>query len=85
MIRATFKSLTARKLRLLLSSLSIVLGVSFVSGAFVLTDSLGKVFDNLFSTISENVAVDTPPSLSVVVMVTVCDWSGPSVVPSDQM
>jgi putative ABC transport system permease protein len=58
MIRATFRSLTARKLRLILSSLSIVLGVSFVSGAFVLTDSLGKVFDNLFSTISQNIAVD---------------------------
>jgi putative ABC transport system permease protein len=58
MIRATFKSLTARKLRLVLSSLSIVLGVSFVSGAFVLTDSLGKVFDNLFSTVTQNVAVD---------------------------
>ena len=58
MIRATFRSLTARKLRLVLSSLSIVLGVSFVSGAFVLTDSLGKVFDDLFTTISKNVAVD---------------------------
>ena len=58
MIRATFRSLTARKLRLILSSLSIVLGVSFVSGAFVLTDSLGKVFDDLFSTVSQNVAVD---------------------------
>ena len=58
MIRATFKSLAARKLRLLLSSLSIVLGVSFVAGAFVLTDSLGKVFDDLFSTVSRNVAVD---------------------------
>ncbi|MGZ4596115.1 MAG: ABC transporter permease [Actinomycetes bacterium] len=58
MIRATFKSLAARKLRLILSSLSIVLGVSFVSGAFVLTDSLGKVFDNLFATVSQNVAVD---------------------------
>jgi putative ABC transport system permease protein len=58
MIRATFKSLAARKLRLILSSLSIVLGVSFVAGAFVLTDSLGKVFDDLFSTVSRNVAVD---------------------------
>ena len=58
MIRATFKSLAARKLRLLLSSLSIVLGVSFVAGAFVLTDSLGKVFDNLFSTVNQHVAVD---------------------------
>jgi putative ABC transport system permease protein len=58
MIRATFKSLAARKLRLVLSSLSIVLGVSFVAGAFVLTDSLGKVFDDLFDTVSKNVAVD---------------------------
>ena len=58
MIRATFKSLAARKLRLLLSSLSIVLGVSFVAGAFVLTDSLGKVFDDLFSDRQPNVAVD---------------------------
>jgi putative ABC transport system permease protein len=58
MIRATFKSLTARKLRLLLSSLSIVLGVSFVAGAFVLTDSLGKVFDDLFATVNQHVAVD---------------------------
>ena len=40
MIRATFKSLAARKLRLLLSSLSIVLGVSFVSGSFIFTDTL---------------------------------------------
>ncbi|MDQ1586094.1 MAG: putative transport system permease protein [Actinomycetota bacterium] len=58
MLRATFKSLLARKLRLLLSAMSIVLGVSFVSGAFVLTDSLGKVFDDLFSTVNKNIAVD---------------------------
>lgn len=58
MLRATFKSLLARKLRLLLSAMSIVLGVSFVSGAFVLTDSLGKVFDELFTTVNQNIAVD---------------------------
>ena len=50
MLRATFRSLLARKLRLLLSSLSVVLGVSFVAGAFVLTDSLNSTFDNLFAT-----------------------------------
>ena len=58
MLRATLKNLFARKLRLLLSAMSIVLGVSFVSGAFVLTDSLGKVFDDLFSTVNQNIAVD---------------------------
>jgi putative ABC transport system permease protein len=58
MLRATFKSLLARKLRLILSAMSIVLGVSFVSGAFVLTDTLGKVFDDLFTTVNQNIAVD---------------------------
>ncbi len=61
MLRATFKSLRARKLRLLLSAASIVLGVSFVAGAFVLTDSLGRVFDDLFATTNRNVAVDVSP------------------------
>ena len=40
MIRATLKSLLSRKLRLVLSGLAVVLGVMFVSGAFVLTDTL---------------------------------------------
>ena len=58
MLRATVKSLLARKLRLLLSAMAIVLGVSFVAGAFVLTDSLGRTFDDLFATISKNIAVE---------------------------
>jgi putative ABC transport system permease protein len=58
MLRATIKSLLARKLRLLLSALAIVLGVSFVAGAFVLTDSLGKTFDDLFTTVSKNISVE---------------------------
>lgn len=49
MLRATVRSLLARKLRLLLASFAVLLGISFVSGAFVLTDSLSRVFDNLFA------------------------------------
>ena len=51
MLRATFASLLARKLRLILSGLAVVLGVMFVSGAFVLTDTLGRSFEGLFSTV----------------------------------
>ncbi|MFL6219367.1 MAG: hypothetical protein ACJ742_12595, partial [Actinomycetes bacterium] len=58
MLRATMKSLLARKLRLMLSAMAVVLGVSFVVGAFVLTDSLGKTFDDLFATVNKNIAVD---------------------------
>jgi putative ABC transport system permease protein len=47
--RATVKSLLARKLRLALTALSIVLGVGFVAGTYVLTDTMNKAFDDLFS------------------------------------
>ncbi len=49
MWRATLKSLFARKLRLLLTTLSIVLGVGFVAGTFVLTDTMNAAFDQLFT------------------------------------
>ncbi|WP_033345764.1 ABC transporter permease [Catenuloplanes japonicus] len=73
MLRATIKSLLARKLRLVLSGLAIVLGVMFVASAFVLTDSLGGRFEKLFETINQDTAVqvraesdgtDTPPLLT---------------------
>jgi putative ABC transport system permease protein len=57
MWRATLRSLLARKLRLLLSGLAIVLGVAFVSGTYVLTDTMGKVFDNLFADVNKGTAV----------------------------
>ena len=49
MLHATLKSLLARKLRLGLTALSIVLGVGFVAGTFVLTDTMNKAFDDLFA------------------------------------
>jgi putative ABC transport system permease protein len=50
--RATLKSLFGRKLRLALTALSIVLGVGFVAGTFVLTDTMNKAFDDLFKQVS---------------------------------
>jgi putative ABC transport system permease protein len=47
--RATLKSLLGRKLRLVLTALSIVLGVGFVAGTYVLTDTMNKAFDDLFA------------------------------------
>ena len=53
MLRATLKSLLSRKLRLILSGLAVVLGVMFVSGALVLTDTISRSFNNLFTGIYE--------------------------------
>ncbi len=50
MLRVTFKSLLARKLRLLLTALAVVLGVSFVAGTLMLGDTLNSTFDKLFAT-----------------------------------
>lgn len=47
MLRVTLRNLLARKVRLFLSAFAIVLGVAFVSGSFVFTDTLGNSFDNI--------------------------------------
>ena len=47
MWRATLKSLLARKLRLALTALAIVLGVGFMAGTLVLTDTATSAFDDL--------------------------------------
>src|SRR5713226_8895562 len=57
MWRATIKGLLAHKVRLGLTALAVVLGVAFVSGTYILTDTMGKAFDNLFQDINKGVAV----------------------------
>ncbi|MGZ5373533.1 MAG: ABC transporter permease [Aeromicrobium sp.] len=47
MLRVSLRNLLARKVRLLLSAFAIVLGVAFVAGSFVFTDTMGKSFDNI--------------------------------------
>ena len=51
MRKVTIKGLLAHKLRLALTALAIVLGVTFISGTFVLTDTLQNTFTVLFGNI----------------------------------
>ena len=48
MIKVALKGLAGRKLRAVLTALAIVLGVTMVSGTFVLTDTINKAFNNIF-------------------------------------
>src|SRR5688500_11135224 len=57
MLRATLRSVTGHKLRLVLTAMSVVLGVAFVAGTLVLTDSIRVTFDNLAAQASANVDV----------------------------
>ncbi|MEV8503272.1 FtsX-like permease family protein [Actinoplanes sp. NPDC051475] len=67
MLRAILKSLLARKLRLILSGLAVVLGVMFVSGAFVVTDTLSRSFDAVFASAysTTDVGVTARPKVEV--------------------
>jgi putative ABC transport system permease protein len=49
-IRVALKDLLGRKLRLILTSLAIVMGVAMVSGTFVLTDTINAGFKAIFTT-----------------------------------
>jgi putative ABC transport system permease protein len=57
MFRLALQGVRARKLRLALTAISIVLGVAFVSGTFVLTDTLNATFDRIFGNAEAGVSV----------------------------
>ncbi|MBM6403238.1 ABC transporter permease [Phycicoccus sp. CSK15P-2] len=47
MLRATWRGILAHKLRLVLSGVAVVLGVAFVAGSYVFTDTLDRAFQGL--------------------------------------
>jgi putative ABC transport system permease protein len=53
-IRVALRSLAGHKLRAALTALAIVLGVSMVSGTYVLTDTIRKSFDTIFEASYQN-------------------------------
>ena len=56
MRKVTFTGLRARKLRLALTALAIVLGVTFVTGTLVLGDTLNSTFNTLIGTAYQHVS-----------------------------
>ena len=57
MIGVAVKGLLGRKTRALLTALAIILGVSMVSGTYVLTDTINKAFHGVFETTYRNTNV----------------------------
>ncbi len=54
MITVALKGLLGRKLRALLTAISIVLGVAMISGTFVLTDTIKAAFGTVFTQVYKN-------------------------------
>src|SRR4030081_2521973 len=52
MLTATIRGMLAHRLRLILTTASIALGVAFLAGTLILTDTMHKAFDQLFGKVS---------------------------------
>ena len=65
MWKATIRGLLARRIRLVVTALAVLLGVAFVSATYVLTDTVKRSFDSVFSqTVSGvDLVVEGPQSL----------------------
>ncbi len=61
MLKATLASLVARKLRLALTAFAVMIGVAFMTGSFVLSDTLTNTFDNLFQEVNQGKDVVVQP------------------------
>jgi putative ABC transport system permease protein len=64
MIRTAIKGVLAHKLRLALTAVAIIMGVAFVSGTFVLTDTINARFSTLFDDVYAGVDATVRPQSS---------------------
>jgi putative ABC transport system permease protein len=53
-LKVALKGLLGRKLRLVTTALAVVIGVAFMTGTLVLTDTMNRTFDDLFATVYKN-------------------------------
>ncbi|MBE1532941.1 ABC transporter permease [Actinomadura algeriensis] len=61
MLKTTLAGLRAHKLRLVLTAVAITLGVGFIAGTFVLTDTVDKAFAQTFAKSAEKIDVAVLP------------------------
>ena len=57
MLKLARKSVLAHKRRLIGTGLSVIIGIAFLAGTFVFTDTIKRTFDNLFANVYKNTDV----------------------------
>lgn len=65
MIGVTLRGLLSRKLRTVLTMIAIVLGVSMISGTYMLTDTLNSAFNQIFQTADRHIDAIVLPTSAV--------------------
>jgi putative ABC transport system permease protein len=63
-VKVSLRSLFLHKLRLFLTVAAVTLGVAFVSGTFVLSDTMSKAFDELYEGLTEGTDVSVRAELA---------------------
>jgi putative ABC transport system permease protein len=79
-IKLAFKGLFARKLRTVLTGFAVVLGVAFVAGTFIFTDTIDASFKDLFERTSKGTDVSVQSKLEVE-----ADFAAPPTMPADTL
>ena len=64
MFRLTWRNLVARKVRLVMSTLAIVLGIGFLAGVLTFSHGLGATFDNIIEGSTSDALVRTEGEVS---------------------
>ena len=62
MRRVTLRGLAQRKLRAFVTTLAVFLGVAFIAGGYVLTDTINASFDDIFDEALAGTDVSVSPS-----------------------
>ena len=67
MTKVALRGLAQRKLRAFVTVLAVLLGVAFIAGSYVLTDTINKSFDDIFDVAyaGTDVAVSSSTTCSV--------------------
>ena len=73
MIKAALRSAASHRLRLLLTMLAVMFGVTFVSGTFIYTDTLDQVFDDMVESGTDSADVYVRPEVE---FQTLSDYGG---------
>jgi putative ABC transport system permease protein len=58
MLKLSLRGFGARKVRMALTLLAVALGIALISGTYVLTDTINRSFDTIFSTAAKGTDVD---------------------------
>ncbi|HZC12701.1 MAG TPA: hypothetical protein VE270_01660, partial [Thermoleophilaceae bacterium] len=62
MTKVALRGIAARKLRAAITVVAVLLGVAFIAGSYVLTDTINRSFDDIFSEAYAGTDVAISPS-----------------------